>query len=239
MGKTPSALLRHSAQVGSIRCAAPIINSSVFFLHSLSLCPWPSLCHFFLSFLAFYSLLRLLFHLFFLALFIISTSLCPFSRFPSLFPSLSESESKQSTESPVSDATKLDALDEDSCDTQGRDPNTCSPPPEAQAPTPAAPVNGAATTTTVHQKQAPINDPIVSDASPHLPEFAGTPCGSPRSEVGSKWTHLTEFELEGLQALVEKLEALPENKRCVPEGIEDPHALLQHMKVRGHSRVGQ
>ena len=45
-------------------------------------------------------------------------------------------------------------------------------------------------------------------------------------------THLTEFELEGLQALVNKLEALPENKRCVPEGLEDPQALLGHIKVR-------
>lgn len=31
-----------------------------------------------------------------------------------------------------------------------------------------------------------------------------------------------EFELKGLKALVEKLESLPENKKCVPEGIEDP-----------------
>uniref|UniRef100_A0A8C5A7S1 Lysine-specific demethylase 2B n=1 Tax=Gadus morhua TaxID=8049 RepID=A0A8C5A7S1_GADMO len=44
-------------------------------------------------------------------------------------------------------------------------------------------------------------------------------------------THLTEFELEGLQALVDKLEALPENKRCVPEGLKEPQALLEHMKV--------
>uniref|UniRef100_A0A8C7CUX4 Lysine-specific demethylase 2B n=1 Tax=Oncorhynchus kisutch TaxID=8019 RepID=A0A8C7CUX4_ONCKI len=51
------------------------------------------------------------------------------------------------------------------------------------------------------------------------------------SESQSKWTHLTEFELKGLKALVEKLEALPENKKCVPEGMEDPQALLDDMKV--------
>uniref|UniRef100_A0AAR2L9P3 [histone H3]-dimethyl-L-lysine(36) demethylase n=1 Tax=Pygocentrus nattereri TaxID=42514 RepID=A0AAR2L9P3_PYGNA len=45
------------------------------------------------------------------------------------------------------------------------------------------------------------------------------------------WTHLTEFELSGLQVLVEKLESLPAGKRCIPDGIEDAQALLQHMKV--------
>lgn len=31
--------------------------------------------------------------------------------------------------------------------------------------------------------------------------------------------------------LVEKLESLPEGKKCVPEGIENPQALLEEMKV--------
>lgn len=31
--------------------------------------------------------------------------------------------------------------------------------------------------------------------------------------------------------LVEKLEALPESRKCVPEGIENPQALLEDMKV--------
>lgn len=31
--------------------------------------------------------------------------------------------------------------------------------------------------------------------------------------------------------LVEKLESLPESKKCVPEGIENPQALLEDMKV--------
>uniref|UniRef100_A0AAY4ARZ6 [histone H3]-dimethyl-L-lysine(36) demethylase n=1 Tax=Denticeps clupeoides TaxID=299321 RepID=A0AAY4ARZ6_9TELE len=63
------------------------------------------------------------------------------------------------------------------------------------------------------------------------PEFTKTPPGSPVSEPTSAWTHLTEFELKGLKALVEKLESLPENKRCVPEGIEDSQALLDDMKA--------
>lgn len=31
--------------------------------------------------------------------------------------------------------------------------------------------------------------------------------------------------------LVDKLESLPESKKCVPEGIEDPQALLEDVKV--------
>lgn len=62
-------------------------------------------------------------------------------------------------------------------------------------------------------------------------DYSKTPAGSPATEVPAKWTHLTEFELKGLKALVEKLESLPENKKCVPEGIEDPQALLEDMKV--------
>ncbi|KAM8816665.1 lysine-specific demethylase 2B isoform 6-T6 [Rhynchonycteris naso] len=61
-------------------------------------------------------------------------------------------------------------------------------------------------------------------------DYPRTPTGSPTTEVSAKWTHLTEFELKGLKALVEKLESLPENKKCVPEGIEDPQALLEGVK---------
>lgn len=63
-------------------------------------------------------------------------------------------------------------------------------------------------------------------------DFPKTPSDSPASESQNKWTHLTEFELNGLRTLVEKLESLPENKKCVPEGIENPQALLDDMKVR-------
>lgn len=38
--------------------------------------------------------------------------------------------------------------------------------------------------------------------------------------------------------LVEKLESLPESKKCVPEGIEDPQALLEDVKV-GTRRLNQ
>nr|XP_035940946.1 lysine-specific demethylase 2B isoform X5 [Halichoerus grypus] len=61
-------------------------------------------------------------------------------------------------------------------------------------------------------------------------DYPKTPTGSPATGVSAKWTHLTEFELKGLKALVEKLESLPENKKCVPEGIEDPQALLEGVK---------
>ncbi|XP_055063729.2 lysine (K)-specific demethylase 2Bb isoform X2 [Misgurnus anguillicaudatus] len=64
-----------------------------------------------------------------------------------------------------------------------------------------------------------------------LSECPKTPSGSPGIEHSGKWTHLTEFELTGLKALVEKLESLPETKRCVPEGIDDPQALLDDVKV--------
>ncbi|XP_069369308.1 lysine (K)-specific demethylase 2Bb isoform X4 [Paralichthys olivaceus] len=62
-------------------------------------------------------------------------------------------------------------------------------------------------------------------------DFPKTPSGSPASESQNKWTHLTEFELSGLRTLVEKLESLPENKKCVPEGIENPQALLEDIKL--------
>lgn len=62
-------------------------------------------------------------------------------------------------------------------------------------------------------------------------DFIQTPLDSPASEPTSRWTHLTAFELNGLGMLVEKLESLPENKKCVPEGIENPQALLEDMKV--------
>uniref|UniRef100_A0A8C7DUU8 Lysine-specific demethylase 2B n=1 Tax=Oncorhynchus kisutch TaxID=8019 RepID=A0A8C7DUU8_ONCKI len=84
-----------------------------------------------------------------------------------------------------------------------------------------------------HLKAALSNDSEDSciPTSTQPPEFSKIPFGSPVSESPSKWTHLTEFELKGLKALVEKLEALPENKKGVPDGIKDPQALLEDMKV--------
>lgn len=42
---------------------------------------------------------------------------------------------------------------------------------------------------------------------------------------------LTTFELEGLCNLLGKLEELPPHKKCVPEGILNPTALLEDMRV--------
>ncbi len=81
--------------------------------------------------------------------------------------------------------------------------------------------------------KSPANDS--EDSLKSLPsECPKTPSGSPGTEHSGKWTHLTEFELNGLKALVEKLESLPETKKCVPEGIEDPQALLDDVKVCIH-----
>ncbi|GAB1290151.1 Lysine-specific demethylase 2B [Apodemus speciosus] len=80
-------------------------------------------------------------------------------------------------------------------------------------------------------KRTLSNESEESDKSTAMPiDYPKTPTGSPATEASTKWTHLTEFELKGLKALVEKLESLPENKKCVPEGIEDPQALLEGVK---------
>lgn len=42
---------------------------------------------------------------------------------------------------------------------------------------------------------------------------------------------LTTFELEGLCNLLGKLEELPAHKKCVPDGIKNPTALLDNMRV--------
>ncbi|XP_009072002.1 PREDICTED: lysine-specific demethylase 2B [Acanthisitta chloris] len=52
--------------------------------------------------------------------------------------------------------------------------------------------------------------------------------GSPRK---NRKVHLTQFELEGLRCLVDKLESLPLHKKCVPTGIEDEDALIADVKV--------
>ncbi|XP_077318101.1 lysine-specific demethylase 2B isoform X1 [Lithobates pipiens] len=80
-------------------------------------------------------------------------------------------------------------------------------------------------------KRTLSNDSDESSRSVVHSDFPKTPSESPSTEVTSRWTHLTEFELKGLKALVEKLESLPENKKCVPDGIENPHALLEDMKT--------
>lgn len=42
---------------------------------------------------------------------------------------------------------------------------------------------------------------------------------------------LTTFEMEGLWNLLGKLEELPDHKKCAPDGIRDPSALLNDMRV--------
>lgn len=48
---------------------------------------------------------------------------------------------------------------------------------------------------------------------------------------------LTTFEMEGLWNLLGKLEELPDHKKCVPDGIRDPSALLNDMKVGAHHLI--
>lgn len=121
--------------------------------------------------------------------------------------------------------------EEDSCETQqGRDEQG----DRSAFDDPCSPDNRKGKSSGLrHLKAALSNDSEDSciPTSTQPPEFPKTPFGSPVSESQSKWTHLTEFELKGLKALVEKLEALPENKKGVPDGIKDPQALLEDMKV--------
>ncbi|XP_066545217.1 lysine (K)-specific demethylase 2Bb isoform X2 [Amia ocellicauda] len=167
---------------------------------------------------------------------------------------LIDEERKLSTESFSSDS-RLD-MDEDSSEVQLKEErgegaekgarssldDSCSPAaaaaaaataPEAKDKRPRAAAAAAAPATSArHLKHALSNDSDDSSKSTAAPlDYPKTPSGSPVSEPSNKWTHLTEFELKGLKALVEKLESLPENKKCVPEGIEDPQALLEDMKV--------
>uniref|UniRef100_A0A672PB90 Lysine-specific demethylase 2B n=1 Tax=Sinocyclocheilus grahami TaxID=75366 RepID=A0A672PB90_SINGR len=123
-------------------------------------------------------------------------------------------EPKLVTESLVS-APRLD-MEEDSCETRlERTEGTTQP---------------SSTVPPYQTFKSPANDS--EDSFKSLPsECPKTPSGSPGTEHSGKWTHLTEFELNGLKALVEKLESLPETKKCVPEGIEDPQALLDDVKV--------
>uniref|UniRef100_A0A8C7F9N0 Lysine-specific demethylase 2B n=1 Tax=Oncorhynchus kisutch TaxID=8019 RepID=A0A8C7F9N0_ONCKI len=150
-----------------------------------------------------------------------------------LLSSLSSSdlETKLSTESPSSDSRSQDMDEEDSCETQqGRDEQG----DRSAFDDPCSPDNRKGKSSGLrHLKAALSNDSEDSciPTSTQPPEFSKIPFGSPVSESPSKWTHLTEFELKGLKALVEKLEALPENKKGVPDGIKDPQALLEDMKV--------
>uniref|UniRef100_A0A8C9YXS0 Lysine-specific demethylase 2B n=1 Tax=Sander lucioperca TaxID=283035 RepID=A0A8C9YXS0_SANLU len=118
-------------------------------------------------------------------------------------------------------------MNEDSCETQVRDGSGEKPERAAQD-GPCSPDNRRGQ----HLKAVLCVDSEDScnPGSTSL-EFPQTPSDSPASESPNRWTHLTEFELSGLRTLVEKLESLPENKKCVPVGIENPQALLEDIKV--------
>ncbi|XP_069580527.1 lysine (K)-specific demethylase 2Bb isoform X1 [Brachyistius frenatus] len=135
-------------------------------------------------------------------------------------------ETKGKTESPSSDSRSQD-INEDSCGTQIRDYQGEKPERAAQD-GPGSPDNGKGQ----HLKAvlSVDSEDSCNPGSTSL-DFPKTPSDSPASEPQNKWTHLTEFELNGLRTLVEKLESLPENKKCVPVGIENPQALLEDVKV--------
>lgn len=132
----------------------------------------------------------------------------------------SDIETKVNTGSPSSDSRSQD-VNEDSCETQVRDDL-------AQDGIPCSPDNRRGQL--LKAVLSVDSEDSCNPGSASL-DFPQTPLDSPASEPLSKWTHLTEFELSGLRRLVEKLESLPENKKCVPEGIENPQALLEDMKV--------
>lgn len=140
-------------------------------------------------------------------------------------------------------------MEEEACDQQPQEEEEKDEEGEGRDRAPKPPTDGSASPTSMPSEdqealgkkpKAPAlrflkrtlsNESEESVKSTTLPvDYPKTPTGSPATEVSAKWTHLTEFELKGLKALVEKLESLPENKKCVPEGIEDPQALLEGVK---------
>uniref|UniRef100_A0A8D3E5U1 Lysine-specific demethylase 2B n=1 Tax=Scophthalmus maximus TaxID=52904 RepID=A0A8D3E5U1_SCOMX len=141
-------------------------------------------------------------------------------------PVLMDYESKANTESPSSDSRSQD-MNEDSCENhiredQGEKSDRVAP--EG----PCSPDHGRG-----HHLKGVLSVDSEDSCNPGSAslDFPKTPSDSPTSESQNKWTHLTEFELSGLRTLVEKLESLPENKKCVPEGIDNPQALLEDIKV--------
>ncbi|KAF7667541.1 hypothetical protein LDENG_00057710 [Lucifuga dentata] len=143
-------------------------------------------------------------------------------------------ETKANTESPSSDSRSLD-MNEDSCETQVKDEQGEKSERIGQDGL-CSSDNGKVKMSSSHSPQhlkggLSVDSEDSCNPSSTSLDFSKTPSDSPGSESQNKWTHLTEFELNGLKTLVEKLESLPENKKCVPEGIEDPQSLLEDMKV--------
>uniref|UniRef100_A0A669BXE0 Lysine-specific demethylase 2B n=1 Tax=Oreochromis niloticus TaxID=8128 RepID=A0A669BXE0_ORENI len=135
-------------------------------------------------------------------------------------------ETKSKTESPSSDSRSQD-MNEDSCGTHVRDEQGEKLERVPQD-GPCTPDNGKAQ----HLKAVlSIDSEDSCNPSSASLDFPKTPSDSPNSEPQNKWIHLTEFELNGLRTLIEKLESLPENRKCIPMGIENPQALLDDLKV--------
>lgn len=136
-------------------------------------------------------------------------------------------ETKSKTESPSSDSRSQD-MNEDSCGTHVRDEQGEKLERVPQD-GPCTPDNGKGQ----HLKAVlSIDSEDSCNPSSASLDFPKTPSDSPNSEPQNKWIHLTEFELNGLRTLIEKLESLPENRKCIPMGIENPQALLDDLKVK-------
>lgn len=77
-------------------------------------------------------------------------------------------------------------------------------------------------------KKTPSTDSSDSSRAPQNGQAWDPLASSPHK---SNKVHLTQFELEGLRCLMDKLESLPLHKKCVPTGIEDEDALIADVKV--------
>uniref|UniRef100_A0A8C5BM19 [histone H3]-dimethyl-L-lysine(36) demethylase n=1 Tax=Gadus morhua TaxID=8049 RepID=A0A8C5BM19_GADMO len=75
-----------------------------------------------------------------------------------------------------------------------------------------------------HQHNSEGEEKVITEIAEDEEDCKLEPGGGRRAE-------LTPYELEGLWNLVGKLEELPANKKCVPEGIQDAAALLEGMRV--------
>uniref|UniRef100_A0A3Q3G7C4 Lysine-specific demethylase 2B n=1 Tax=Labrus bergylta TaxID=56723 RepID=A0A3Q3G7C4_9LABR len=128
--------------------------------------------------------------------------------------------------SPFSDSRSQD-MNEDSCETQVRDDQG----EKSDRPANDGPCSPDNQRGQLFKAVLSVDSEDSCNPGSTSIDFPQTPSDSPASESPNKWMHLTEFELSGLRTLVETLESLPENKKCVPEGIENPRGLLEDMKV--------
>lgn len=78
-----------------------------------------------------------------------------------------------------------------------------------------------------HREERMVLSSLPAEHRPLTPPPPTSP--SPPSNAPS---YMTWFEIEGLHCLVKKLESLPSQKKCLPDGIYDPDALILDIKVR-------